>query len=171
MKRIYIAFFALLATTLCACSPTPSGSALATASPVSSPTATVTAMNTAEMEKKIIDLEKKTWDLFIQKNYGESAKVNAPGYQAIYFGKVKPDAEAAEDNKYIDFRGISFSDWKATFPTKDVVILTYKSTGQATFKGKDTSGTYVHSSAWVNINREWKQALYHETKAEPQPKK
>jgi len=128
-------------------------------------------MNTAEMEKKIIDLEKKTWDLFVRKKYEESAKVIATGYQSIYFGKVKPDAEAADDNKYIDIKNISFSDWKATFPTKDVAILTYKGTGQSTYKGKDTSGTYVASSVWVNINGEWKQALYHETKAEPQASK
>jgi hypothetical protein len=30
------------------------------------------------------------------------------------------------------------------------------------------SGDYVVSSVWTNINGDWKQALYHETKAESQ---
>ena len=170
MKQILFALLTLIAVTLCACSSTPPETAAAKTSPSAAPTATA-VISTAEMEKKVIELEKKTWDLFTTKKYDESAKVNAPGYQAIYFGKVKPDAEAAEDNKYIDFKSISFSDWKVTFPTKDVAILTYKGNFTSTYKEKDTSGTYVHSSVWVNINGDWKQALYHETKAEPQPKK
>lgn len=168
MKRILFAIFALMGITLCACSSASSGDAPA-ASPTT--TATVTAMNTTEMEKKIIELEKKSWDLFISKNHQENSKLIAPGYQGIYFGAVKSEAESIEDGKYIEIKKQDLSDWKVTFPTKDVAILTYKGTSTSTYKGKDTSGTYVVSSVWVNINGEWKSALYHETKAEPQPKK
>jgi hypothetical protein len=84
MKRIYVAFFALLTITLCACSPTSSGSAPAAASPASSPTATVAAMSTAEMEKMIIELEKKTWDLYINKKTEEVRPYYLPEYRAIY---------------------------------------------------------------------------------------
>lgn len=171
MKRIYIAFFALMATILSACSTTPSGSAPAAASPASSPTATVAAMNTAEMEKMIIELEKKTWDLYRSKKFEEGMKYVAPGQQGIYFGAVKSEAESTEDAKYIEIKKQDFSDWKVTFPTKDVAILTYKGSSTSTYKEKNTSGNYVVSSVWVNINGDWKSALYHETKAEPQPKK
>src|SRR5215475_3232646 len=99
MKRLTIIILSLISLILGACS-TPKGTASVATSPTTSPI--VAAMNTAEMEKKIIDLEKKTWDLFVRKKYEESAKVIATGYQSIYFGKVKPDAEAADDNKYID---------------------------------------------------------------------
>lgn len=171
MKRILFALLAVLIAALCACSTPPSGAATA-ASPTATATATVTAMNTAEMEKKIIELEKKSWELFRSKNMQEGSKLIAPGNQAIYFGAVKSEAESVEDAKYIEIKDQVFSDWKVTFPTKDVAILTYKgSSTSSTYKGKDTSGTYVVSSVWVNINGEWKSALYHETKAEPQPKK
>lgn len=36
--------------------------------------------------------------------------------------------------------------------------------------GKDDSATLIVSSVWVNINGEWKSALYHETKVESQLK-
>ena len=38
-------------------------------------------------------------------------------------------------------------------------------------KDIDKSGDCVVSSVWTNINGDWKQTLYHETTAEPQPKK
>lgn len=169
MKRILFALLALLAVTLCACSSEPSGTAIATTSPTTAATATVATMNTAEMEKKIIDLEKKSWDLYKNKKFEEGAKMNAPGYQSIYFGKVKSDAEATDDTKYIEIKDISFSDWKATFPTKDVAIATYKFKISSKYKNLDKSGDYVGSTVWVNINGDWKQSLYHETRVEPQP--
>lgn len=170
MKKSYITLTALAAFALSSCSSTAPETATAKTSPSAAPTATVVA-STAEMEKKIIDLEKKSWDLYRAKNAEENAKLMAPGNQGIYFGAVKSEAESIEDGKYIEIKKQDFSDWKVTFPTKDVAILTYKGTSTSTYKGKDTSGTYVVSSVWVNINGEWKAALYHETKAEPQPKK
>ena len=171
MKRIYIAFFALMATTLCSCSPTPSASAPATASPASSPTATVTAINTAEMEKKIIELEKKSWEPIKNQSPEEAKRLNAPGYRAVYFGVVKSEEESANDTKDIVIKSLSFSDWKVSFPIKDTAIVTYKYDSVASYKRNDTSGYYVANSTWVNIGGEWKLALYAETKAEPQPKK
>lgn len=164
MKRIFnLLLFTIAVTTLQSCAAPEQQ----TAAPEVKPTLTVTS-NTAELEKQIIEPEKKTWDLFTSRKFDEAAKANAPGYQAIYYGKVKPDAEATEDNKYIDIKNISFSDWKATFPTKDVAILTYRYISTSSFKGNDTSGTYVTSSVWVKLNGDWKTALFHETKASEQ---
>jgi hypothetical protein len=166
MNRTLFALLVLVAVSLCACSDTQTGTATATTSPSAAPSATAVAINTAEMEKRIIELEKKSWELFRAKNAEENAKLIAPGYQSVYFGAIKSEAESHEDGKHIEIKKLDFSDWKVTFPTKDVAILTYKGTSTSTYKGKDTSGTYVMSSVWVNINGEWKSALYHETRAE-----
>ena len=171
MKQIYIAFFALLATTLCACSPTPSGSAPAAASPVSSPTATVTAMNTAEMEKMIIELEKKSWEPVKNQSPEEAKRINAPGFRSIYFGVIKDEEESANDTKNIVLKSISFSDWKVSFPVKDTAIVTYKFDVVESYKGEDKSGRYVANSTWVNVGNEWKLAIYADTKAAQEPKK
>ena len=171
MNRIYIAFFALLATTLCACSETPSASAPAAASPAASPATTVAAMNTAEMEKMIIDLEKKTWELYINKRIEEVKPYYLPEYRAIYFGTIKTLEENLKDATEIETKNFSMSDAKATFPVKDAALLTYRYSATSTYKGKTTSGTVVSSSVWVNKDGGWKCALYTETIAEPQPKK
>jgi len=171
MKRIYIAFFALLATTLCACSETPSASAPAAASPASSPTATVTTMNTAEMEKMIIEIEKKSWEPVKNQSPEEAKRFNAPGYRAIYYGAIKGEEESANDNKDIVLKSISFSDWKVSFPVKDTAIVTYKYEAVSSYKGKDTSGPTVATSTWVNIAGEWKLAVYAEARAAQETKK
>lgn len=171
MKRIYIAFFALMATTFCACSETPSASAPVAASPASSPMATVTAMNTAEMEKMIIELEKKIWELYINKKIAEVKPYYLPEYRAIYYGTIKTLEENLKDANEIETKNFSMSDVKATFPVKDTALLTYRYSATSTYKGKTTSGTMVGSSVWVNKDGGWKCALYTETIAEPQPKK
>jgi hypothetical protein len=74
----------------------------------------------------MIELEQKTWDLYRNKKFDEVSKLNAPGIQSIYFGKVKSDAESADDTKYIEIKDVSFSDWKVTLPTKELAIVTYK---------------------------------------------
>ena len=170
MKRIYVAFFALIALTLCACSTTPSESAPA-ASPMSSPTATVTAMSTAEMEKMIIDLEKKSWEPIKNQSPEEAKRLNAPGYRAIYYGVIKSAEESANDTKDIVMKSISFSDWKVSFPVKNTAVITYKYTAVSSYKGKDTSGPSVATSVWVNLGGERKQAIYAEARAAQEPKK
>jgi hypothetical protein len=171
MKRIYIVFFALMATILCACSPISSGSAPAAASPAASPTATVAAMNTAEMEKMIIELEKKSWEPVKNQSPEEAKRFNAPGYRAIYFGAIKGEEESANDNKDIVLKSISFSDWKVSFPVKDTAIVTYKYDAVSTYKGKATGGPSVATSTWVNIAGEWKLAVYAEARAAQEIKK
>ena len=170
MKRIYIAFFTLIAATLCACSTTPSESAPA-ASPVSSPTATVTAMSTAEMEKMIIDLEKKSWELYKNKQAKEFRGLLVPGYRTIYRDAIKDTDENLKEMEITDIKSYSLADIKVNFPVKDTAILTYKLTYDSSFKGKPAGGIFYSSVVWVNINGQWKSALYTETKAEPQPKK
>ncbi len=169
MKRSLFAFFALLGITLCACSTAPSGAA-----PATSPTATTTAtvsMNTAEMEKAVIDIEKNAWEWFRTKNAEEMRKHGAPGSRDVSASGVSDAEESLKNLKDTDLKEVTFSDWKVTFPVPDTAIVTYKNTNKASFKGKDTSGTYYSSAVWVKINGEWKGALYAEAKAEPQPKK
>ncbi len=170
MKQIYIAFFALIASTLCACSAPPSASAPAAASPVSSPV-TVTAMNTAEMEKAVIEIEKQAWENFRTKNVEAMRKGAGPGSREVTASGILDSEESLKNVKDYDLKEVAFSDWKVTFPVPDTAIVTYKTQAKGSHKGKDTSGTYHSSAVWVKINGEWKSALYTEAKAELQPKK
>jgi hypothetical protein len=170
MKRILFACLALSAITLCACSTPPSSIATA-ASPTAATTATIAAMNTAEMEKNIIDLERKTWELYQKKQVDEYKKYLASGYRAVYNDAIKDANQDAENMRLGELKEYSLMDEKVTFPHKDTAVMTFKFTSKSTYKGKDTSGAYHASAVWVNQDGKWKVALYQETKVEPQPKK
>ena len=170
MKRVLCALLALIAITLCACSSEPSGTASVTASPTAAATATV-AVNTAEMEKAVIEIEKQAWEWFRTKNAEEMRKHGAPGSRDVTASGISDAEESLKNLKDTDLKEVAFSDWKVTFPVPDTAIVTYKNTNKGSYKGKDTSGTYHNSAVWVKINGEWKSAIYTETKAEPQPKK
>ena len=170
MKRTLFALIALIVVPLCACSTTPSGTAPAT-SPTAVVTATMTVMNTAEMEKMIIDLEKKSWELYKNKQAMEFKNLLTPGYRVIQLGGSKDAEGALKDMRLGNIKSYSLADIKINFPVKDTAILTYTLTIDSTYQGKPASGILYSSVVWVNINGEWKSALYTETKAEPQPKK
>ena len=169
MKRLHFTLLSLAALALCSCATTTLQPATASSTP--SPAVSATAMNMAEMEKMIIDLEKKTWEVYRSKNAEAVRKFNAPGYRAIYGGKIKDGEVDIQEMMDYDIKSQAFSDMKVTFPIRDTAILTYKYNLTATYKGKDTSGSYVAATVWVTINGEWKQSFYTDTKAEPQPAK
>ncbi|MFN7947453.1 MAG: nuclear transport factor 2 family protein [Blastocatellia bacterium] len=169
MKRFHITLLALAALALCSCATTtPQPAAAGSAA---SPTASAAALNLAEMEKTVIDLEKKSWELYRSRNAEAVRKLNAPGYRAIYQGEIKDGEVDIQGMTDYDIKSQTFSDMKVTFPVRDTAILTYKYTQTAAYKGKDNSGSYVAAAAWVNINGEWKQSFYTDAKAEPQPAK
>lgn len=170
MKRTLFALLAISAVTFCACSSIPSG-----ATPAASPAATaivnVSAMDTVELTKVILDKERKTWELAQNKQREEFKKLLALDYRAVFddgFYDANQDAEALLS---LELKEYAWMDEKVTFPLKDTAILTYKTISKAAYKGKDVSGTYYYSAVWVKQGEEWKRALLQETKAVPQPKK
>lgn len=169
MKRLHFALVAVAALALCACSTTSPQTATATSSPSDSPAATVAS--TAEMERTIIDLERKSWGIYKNKQAKEFRSLQAPGYRTVGSSGIRNADEDIREMEATDFKGYSLSDMKVEFPGKDAATITYKVTYEATNKGKPVGGVFNSSGVWVNIGGEWKAALYHETKAEPQPKK
>lgn len=169
MKRLHFALLALAAFALCSCATTtPQPAAAGSAA---SPTASATAMNMAEMEKTVIDLEKKAWESFRTKNVEEMRKVAAPGSRDVTASGVQEAEVSIKDIGNTELKDVTFSDWKVSFPVPDTAIVTYKDTQTSSYKGKDRSGSYYSSAVWVKIDGKWKNALYTETKAEPQPAK
>lgn len=169
MKRILFALLALITVTLCACSTEPAGTATATATPSAATPASV-VFDAATTEKAIIELEKKTWEVYQNKNIEAYKKYYTADFRAIYFGGLKTYEENFADVKDITIKHITFSDWKVSFPVKETAIVTYKYTSTASYKGKDTSGNFIVMTTWANVGGDWKQGSYAEAKAEPTTK-
>ncbi len=168
MKRTYVAILLLAAFTLCACSTPPAPSSASTAA---TPAATVSAATTAELEKTVIDHEKKMWELAKGKQVQEYRNALAPGYRGVGVDGIKDADKDAQNLPTYDIKEYALSDFNTTFPNQDTAVITYMGTMTATTKGVTSSGKLYASSVWAKQNGDWKCVLYSATKAEPQSKK
>jgi hypothetical protein len=162
MKRLTLIVLALSLLVLSACS-TPTGTASNTASATASPTAS--AMNTTELEKTLVDLEKKAWDLYHNRKIDEVRKYYIPEFRAVSAGGVHGLEDSLKAANEMTTKDFSMSDIKVTFPIKDTALMTYKYKSTVTYKGKTSTNTMLSSTVWVMKDGEWKTALYSEVKA------
>ena len=165
MKQTLFALLVLFAITLCACSTEPSGAA-----PAASPTAAA-AFDAVAAEKAVIEMEKKSWEIYKNKQADEFRKLATPKYRAVQNGGIKDLDGVIKDMNDGVINSYSLSDIKVEFPVNDTAILTYNLVLDFVYKGKQSKDNYFASSVWANVNGTWKAAVYHETKVEPQPKK
>lgn len=162
MKRTTFALLALTVSTLSACAtnnPAPATAATSPAAPTPAP------VNTVELKKQLIDLEKRAWELSPNNQAEEFRKATTPGYRAIYFGGIKNLEEAIKDFAVVPIKQYMLSDFQVTFPVKDTAVLTYKTTDVVVHKGKELKESLNCAAVWVNIGGEWKSALYSESPA------
>jgi hypothetical protein len=166
MKRILFTCLALSAITLCACSTPPSSTATA-----ASPTATMAVMNTTEMEKTVIEHEKKMWELGKNKQADEYKKFLAPGYRKVLDEEIKDSNQDVEAMLAGDLKEFTLTDFQVTFPNPNTAVLVFKAVQKGSYKGADMSGNYHASSVWVKQDGNWMNVLYSEVKAAQPPKK
>ena len=158
MNRTLFALLALIAISLCACSDAPSGTATATTSPTAATTASVATMNTAELEKVIIDHEKKMWEMAKNKQEKEYKAFLAPNYIGVHEDGIKN--REMDGAITIDLKEYSLSDMRVTFPNPSTAVLAYKATQAGTHKGVALPGTIYASAVWVKQDGGWMNLLY-----------
>jgi hypothetical protein len=168
MKRLHFALVAVAALALCACSTTGPQTATATSSPSASPAATVAS--TAEMEKAVIDLEKKMWERGKNKQAEDYRKALAPGFRAVHADGIRDGDKDIQSMLADEIKEYSLSDFNVTFPNQDTAVMTYKGAMKGVSKGIESSSNFYASAVWARQNGEWKNVLYTQTKAEPPPK-
>jgi hypothetical protein len=164
MQRITLVLLVLAMSTLSACAANSPAPAAATASPSATPAAEAKEASPAELEKTVIDLEKKSMNATSPEMLEQ---LYLPEFRAIYFGKLKSFEDMKKDGKDITQKNFVMSGERVTFPIKDTALLTYRYNVESTYKGKKTGGPTLAASVWVRAGGEWKNALYTETAAAP----
>jgi len=143
--------------------------ALLAAAPLCSAQTTKTeskGTKSASKETALMDLEKSAWETYKNKQADAFRKNLAANYYGVYSDGIKSlEAETADMAK-TDLRDYSFTDTKVTFSGSDVATVTYKVTTQASFNGKDMSGTYNAASVWMKRGAKWLGVFHTEVKAE-----
>ncbi len=87
-------------------------------------------------------------------------------YYGTYTEDIKNLDREVADMAKTDLRDYSLTDMKVVFPSADVAVITYKTTIQLTWEGKDMSGTYNSGSVWVKKGGKWLEVFHTEAKAQ-----
>ena len=122
------------------------------------------ALAAAGDDASIMELEKKAWDTYKNRQADAFKALCAPNYTGVYDVGMKDTAKELSDMNDTEIRSVSFSDMHVTHPTKGVAIVVYKADGQGAYKGKDFSGTYNCTGVWMDKGGKWLCVLHTEVK-------
>ena len=113
----------------------------------------------------IIDLEDSVWKAYKNKQLRSFEGLLYKTYYGLYADGIKTlDMEIADMDK-TDIDGYSLADIKVEFPNPSIAVITYKTSQQGTFDGKDVSGNYYNESVWVKKGERWLNTFHTAIKA------
>lgn len=128
-------------------------------------TAPFLALAAASDDESAVQLEKKTWQTYKDRQAGAFKALCTPDYVGVYDTGMKDMQTELADMNDVEIRGVTFSDMRVTHPTKDMATVTYKADVQGAYKGHDFSGPYNCSAVWLDKGGTWLCVLHTEVKA------
>jgi len=108
----------------------------------------------------IQEKEKAAWQAFKDRKPDDFKKVVSSKLVAVYAEGISDIQKELADMPKWDMKSFAISDYKVTPNGSDTVVTTYTVKLEATYDGKDQSGTYNAASVWKKNNGQW-QAIFH----------
>jgi hypothetical protein len=163
MKKILALVSLLLIAAACTNQPTTNTSTNTNAN-------TAMPKAAAPSEADMIVKEKAVWETLKTKDYAAFGNMLTSDYVEVTDEGVLDKAGIVADVKDFIPTDVTTSDWKMLPIDNDAVILTYKLTVKATYKGKDIPpGPYRTAAAWVNRDGKWLAFYYQQTPVKEMP--
>jgi len=113
----------------------------------------------------ITDLEESAWQAYKNKQTRSVRKLLYKTYYGVYADGIKTLDMEVGDMEKTDLHSYSLGDIRVEFPNASIAVITYQSTQQASFDGKDVSGTYYNESVWVKKGDKWVNTFHTAIKA------
>jgi len=99
--------------------------------------------------------EKAAWQAYKDKKVDDFKKVVDKDIKCVYPDGISDMAKEVSDMSKWDIKSFEFSDFTMFSDEKDVAITTYTVKLDATYDGKDMSGTYNAGSVWKQEGKDW----------------
>jgi hypothetical protein len=122
--------------------------------------ATIAIAVAAPDKEAIKAKETAAWQAFKDKNADGFKKVVDKDFRGVYSDGVANMQKELDDMKKWDIKLFTISDYDTFSDEKDVIVTTYTVKLEATFDGKDASGTYNAGSVWKQEKGAW-MAIFH----------
>jgi ketosteroid isomerase-like protein len=110
--------------------------------------------------------EKSAWQAYKDKKADEFKKLVDKDLRCVYANGIQNLQNELDDMKKWDIKSFTFSDFDSFSDEPDVIVTTYKVAIEATYDGKDVSGTYNAGSIWKKEKNAWLAIFHTNIKAE-----
>jgi len=117
-----------------------------------------------DTQAKVVQSLRTLNNAYVKKDIEAMKKLMSDDHLAILgSGQRQTKEEHLKSLADLKLTEYTMDDVKSFMPTKDTVIVTYKSNVKGTFKGTELPSRIMASSVWANRNGTWLEVLYQET--------
>jgi hypothetical protein len=109
---------------------------------------------------EIMAKETAAWQAYKDKKADDFKNVVDKDVRVVYADGVHNRQSEVADMPKWDVKSFAISEFSIFSDEKDVVVATYMVKIDATYEGKDMSGTYIAGTVWKQENGQW-MAIFH----------
>lgn len=125
------------------------------------------AAKNAAVERLLISNEKRTWELYKNRDVKGLAELTAEDYYDIY-----PDGEAVDKRRYLadvletEVKDYSLSDFKVIMLNASAAIVVYRAKVHGVVGGREIRSEVAVTSGWARRGGRWLNVFYRENASE-----
>ena len=118
----------------------------------------------ASVEGELISKEKRTWELYRDKDVKALAELTSEDFYDIYpAGEVVDKKRYLQDVLEIEVKDYSLSDFKVIVLNEGAAVVVYKARAHAVVKGRELKSEVAVTSGWARRGGKWLNVFYRES--------
>jgi hypothetical protein len=117
----------------------------------------------AAIEEELISKEKRTWELYKNKDVKALAELTSDDFYDIYpTGEVVDKKRYLQDVLEIDVKDYSLSDFKVIMLNEGAAVVVYKAKTHGVVRGRELKSEVAVTSGWARRGGKWLNVFYRE---------
>lgn len=123
--------------------------------------------DSASVEAELIAKEKRTWELYKNKDVKALAEMTSEDFYDIYpAGEVVDKKQYLQDVLEMDVKDYSLADFKVVMLNEGAAIVVYKARVHALVKSRELKSEVAVTSGWARRGGRWLNVFYRENALE-----
>jgi hypothetical protein len=121
----------------------------------------------ASVEEELIVKEKRTWELYKNRDVKALAELTSEDFYDIYpAGEVVDKKRYLQDVLEIEVKDYALSDFKVIMLNEAAAVVVYKAKTHALVKGRELKSEVAVTSGWARRDGRWLNVFYRESALE-----
>ena len=117
----------------------------------------------APVEAELISKEKRTWELYKNRDVKALAELTSEDFYNIYpAGEVVDKKRYLQDVLEIEVKDYSLSDFKVIMLNEGAAVVVYKARAHGVVKGRELKSEVAVTSGWARRGGRWLNVFYRE---------